>query len=106
MSGGARGPAGCRRGVEPVIDWFFRNRRTGRITIAQAPNPALVVFLAAAALRLIARTSGTVGTVGDVGASIALIVWSVDEIVRGVNPWRRILGSGVLAWVVIGVVLS
>ena len=39
-------------------------------------------------------------------ASIALIVWSVDEIVRGVNPWRRILGSGVLAWVVIGVVLS
>jgi hypothetical protein len=27
--------------------------------------------------------------------------WAVDEIVRGVNPWRRILGAVVLAFVVV-----
>ena len=26
----------------------------------------------------------------------ALIVWAVDECARGVNPWRRSLGAGVL----------
>jgi hypothetical protein len=30
-------------------------------------------------------------------AGVALAVWAVDEIVRGVNPWRRILGAAVLA---------
>jgi hypothetical protein len=27
---------------------------------------------------------------------VALIVWALDELVRGVNPFRRILGGAVL----------
>lgn len=29
---------------------------------------------------------------------ILLIIWGIDEIRRGVNPWRRLLGVGVLTW--------
>lgn len=85
-----------------MIDWLFRNRRTGRITVAQAPNAPLLVFLVAVVVRWIFHPSGTVATVVNVVAAIALIVWSVDEIVRGVNPWRRILGGAVLAYAAIG----
>ena len=30
--------------------------------------------------------------------------WAVDELVRGVNPWRRVLGLGGCVVVVLGVV--
>lgn len=79
-----------------MIDWLFRDRRTGGITIAQFPNPPLIVFLVAAAVRLVADPSGTVGDVVWVVGFVALLVWALDEIVRGVNPWRRILGTVVL----------
>lgn len=88
-----------------MIDWLFRNRLTGGRTIAQFPNAPLLVFLAAAVVRWIAHPSGAAGTVVGVVATVALIVWAGDELVRGVNPWRRILGGGVLAYAVIGIVL-
>ncbi|MGA7385701.1 MAG: hypothetical protein WBW81_13720 [Methylocella sp.] len=31
-------------------------------------------------------------------ASGSLIVWALDEAVRGVNPWRRFLGVAVLVY--------
>jgi hypothetical protein len=85
-----------------MIDWLFRNRQTGRRTIAQFPNPPLLVFLAAAAVRWLAHPSGTAGTVVDVIALVALVVWAGDEVLRGVNPWRRFLGGGVLAYAAVG----
>jgi hypothetical protein len=87
-----------------MIDWLFRNRRTGERTIAQFPNVPLSVFLVAVAVRWIAHPSGNVGTVVDVVAAVSLVVWAVDEVVRGVNPWRRILGGGVLTYAVVGAV--
>jgi hypothetical protein len=33
-------------------------------------------------------------------ATGSLIVWALDEVVRGVNPWRRFLGVAVLIYVV------
>ena len=85
-----------------MIDWLFRDRRDGGITIAQAPNAPLIVFLAAVVVRWIFHPSGTAATVLDVIALVALAVWAVDEIVRGVNPWRRMLGGGVLAVALVG----
>jgi hypothetical protein len=38
----------------------------------------------------------------SVVATVALLWWSIDEIVRGVNPFRRILGAVVLVAVVVG----
>ena len=85
-----------------MIDWLFRNRRTGGLTIAQLPNAPLLVFLVAVAVRWVAHPSGTAGTVVGVTAAGALIVWAGDEIVRGVNPWRRLLGGTVLVVTVVG----
>ena len=88
-----------------MIDWLFRNRQTGEITVAQLPNAPLIVFVVAVAVRWIFHRSGTAGTIVSVVAAVALIVWAGDEIVRGVNPWRRILGSGVLAFAIVGALL-
>jgi len=88
-----------------VIDWLFRNRRTGEITIAQFPNIPLGVFIVAAAVRYVAHPHGTVGTGLDVVAGVALVVWALDELVRGVNPWRRILGGTVLVFEIVGLIL-
>ena len=74
-----------------MVRWLFRNRRTGGITGVQWPNVALAVFI-------VARLAGLVRSHGALRAAgtIALGVWAIDEIVRGVNPWRRILGAVVL----------
>jgi len=85
-----------------MIDWLFTNRQTGGRTIAQVPNAPLLVFLVAVVVRWIAHPAGTAGRVVDVVATVALVVWAGDEIVRGVNPWRRMLGGGVLAVTAVG----
>ncbi|MGH9038477.1 MAG: hypothetical protein ACRD0O_22195 [Acidimicrobiia bacterium] len=80
-----------------MIDWLFRNRRTGRITIAQFPNVPLWVFLVASILRRLLDPTGSLDTALQVIATGGLIWWAADELLRGVNPWRRLLGAGVLA---------
>lgn len=74
-----------------AVDWCFRDRRTGRITIAQFPNVALWLVLATVVLRRIVP-SGSARTVVDVVGVAALTWWALDEVLRGVNPWRRLLG--------------
>src|SRR5674476_93869 len=81
-----RGRLSCRHGEEAMIDWLFRNRQTGEMTVAQLPNAPLIVFVVAVAVRWIFHRSGTAGTIVSVVAVVALIVWAGDEIVRGVNP--------------------
>jgi hypothetical protein len=83
--------------LNSAIDWLFRNRHTGRITIVQAPNLALWLFLVAAVLRWAFDPSEGFRTALAVMATAGLLWWAVDEVVRGVNPWRRLLGGAVLA---------
>jgi len=86
-----------RDGLRRPIDWLFRNRTTGQITVGQFPNPALWLFLAATAARWALPSGGWADTaLGDV-ATLALLWWAADEVLRGVNPWRRLLGAVVLA---------
>jgi hypothetical protein len=80
-----------------VIDWLFRNRQTGQITIAQMPNIPLGLFLIASVLRWLFDPSGGARTALGALATVGLLWWAVDEVVRGVNPWRRFLGGAVLA---------
>ena len=82
------------------MNWLFRNRQTGEITVAQAPNAALVVFLVTTAVNLIFDPAGTIGTAVKLASRGALAIWAADEILRGVNPFRRILGAIVLAGIV------
>ena len=86
--------------VRRLLLWCFRNRETGAITVAQTPNLALSVFLVAAAILWLIHPNGTLSTVAKVVATGSLIVWALDEVVRGVNPWRRFLGVAVLIYVV------
>lgn len=85
------------------IDWLFRDRVHGGITIAQFPNWSLGLWIACTAVRILGHPKGTAGTVVEVTGTAALVVWAVDEIARGVNPWRRILGTVVLAVTLVGV---
>ncbi|MGH9022024.1 MAG: hypothetical protein ACRDV9_02830 [Acidimicrobiia bacterium] len=82
--------------MKSTIDWLFRSRVTGRITIAQFPNLSLGLFLVASAVRAIFRPSGALGTAVGVAVTGALVWWALDEVIRGVNPWRRFLGGTVL----------
>lgn len=77
------------------IDWAFRNRRTGLITVGQWPNFTLSIFLAAKVVEWLA-TPGRIGDVAAVVAFLGLLAWAADELLRGVNPWRRALGAAVL----------
>jgi len=88
-------PDGGRQGL---VDWLFRSRVTGRITVAQLPNAALLVWLAATVLaRFWDPRVGGQDVLRWVSTG-ALVVWAGDEVLRGVNPFRRMLGAGVLIW--------
>lgn len=79
-----------------IVDRWVRDRDTGRLVVFQAPNPALWVFLAAYVLRRF--TDGALeDKVSYVGMG-ALIVWGLDELVRGAAPIRRLFGAVVLGW--------
>ena len=83
-----------------VVDWVFRDRRTGRIVVAQWPNIALGVWLVASAVGAVLDPGGGWGSALRWVARLALGWWAVDEVVRGVNPWRRVLGAVVLGGLV------
>lgn len=89
-----------------MIDWLFRNRQTGQITVAQFPNWSIGVFMVAAVALRLFEPSGDVRTALVVIRTGALVVWAVDEMARGVNPWRRILGTAVLVATLVGLVQS
>jgi hypothetical protein len=90
--------------VRRGFDWLFRSRENGRITIAQWPNLSLWVFLIGQLVERLASPAGLAGGIVHWTGRAALAWWSLDEIVRGVNPFRRGLGVVILARVILGVV--
>jgi hypothetical protein len=88
-------------GAVGVIDWALRDRRNGRIVVAQWPNTALIVWMATSGVLALSDPDGTWGLALRIVATVALSWWAVDEVVRGVNPWRRLLGAVVFAGLVV-----
>ena len=82
-----------------LVRWLFEDRTSGRIVIAQWPNLPLWIFIAAFVVQLVLHPAGRIGLIIAVVGGLGLIWWAVDELIRGVNPWRRILGALVLALV-------
>ncbi len=75
--------------------WLFADRTDGRIVVAQWPNLALWIFLAALLTGTFVR-QGMAGSIVQVAGEASLTLWAIDEVLRGVNPWRRLLGGAVL----------
>lgn len=75
-----------------MIDWLLRSRETGEIVVAQRPNLRNLVFVASTVASWVLpdpvwrRRAATTATV-------ALAAWAADEVARGVNPFRRLLGA-------------
>ncbi|MAK24009.1 MAG: hypothetical protein CL414_02155 [Acidimicrobiaceae bacterium] len=76
------------------LKWWFEDRSTGRVVVAQQPNLLLLLCLVALGAAWIWSDSLAVAVI----SKICWLTWSADELFRGVNPWRRVLG------VVVGVV--
>jgi len=87
--------------LKACLDWCFRSRATGRITVAQFPNTALWVFLAASLAMWVVQPSGTTGAITRIVALGSGLYWAGDELLRGVNPWRRTLGLLVLVYLLV-----
>ena len=76
------------------LKWWFEDRSTGRVVVAQQPNLLLLLCLVALGAAWIWSDSLAVKVI----SKICWLTWSADELFRGVNPWRRVLG------VVVGIV--
>ena len=83
-----------------MIDWWFRDRSTGKIVVGLVPNAAIVVWLVATTVQLLGALRGHEEQLRWIGSG-ALIVWGADELVRGANPFRRLAGAVVLGWQVL-----
>lgn len=74
---------------------FFRNPRTGEITVGQSPNTPILLWTGARGLALVWDTHAQ--ALRRVAAG-ALVFWALDEALRGESPFRRVLGAGVLTF--------
>ena len=84
--------------MPPFLQWFFRNRETAAITIAQAPNLALWIVIVGSVLIWGWHPPGQLGVALEIVVKGGLFDWAIDEVLRGVNPWRRCLGTAVLGY--------
>lgn len=89
-----------------MVDWLFRDRSTGRIVLGQLPNVAILVFIVARVLEWLTDAQGRTGAILHWVGTAALLWWAGDELLRGVNPFRRMLGAAVLAVVLYGVAVE
>ena len=87
--------------IEPISDrlsstsWWFRSP-DGRLTLWQLPNPALCVWLVTLVLGWLELSPAHATAVDGIRHG-ALVVWSLDEVIRGASPFRRTLGEVILA---------
>jgi hypothetical protein len=74
--------------------WWFRSS-DGHLTLWQPPNPALWVWIAALVLGRLDLSAARTTAVDGVRHG-ALLIWALDEVVRGASPFRRVLGAVIL----------
>lgn len=88
------------------VNWMFADRTTGRLVIAQTPNLPLWIFLAVLVVRLVTSPTGSWAFALNLIGDLALLWWAGDELIRGVNPWRRMLGAVVALFVLSTLVIG
>jgi hypothetical protein len=75
--------------------WWFRSSN-GRLTLWLWPNPALSVWMVTLVLGRFDLSAAHASAVDGIRHG-ALLVWALDEVVRGTSPFRRTLGAVILA---------
>ena len=87
--------------VDPIstgpgsASWWFRSS-DGSLTLWQLPSPALCVWLVTLVLGRFHLSAAHATAVEGIRHG-ALVVWALDEVVRGASPFRRMLGAAILA---------
>ena len=79
----------------PSPRWWIADR-DGRVVLAQAPNPALALWLVSVVVGWTGLLDDHRQTVLERLGQGALVAWALDEVVRGASPARRLLGAVVL----------
>jgi uncharacterized membrane protein YGL010W len=81
-----------------LLDKIFRSA-TGEIVIVQMPNLPILIWIVATILKIFFKTGKT--NLGlDILATVALLIWAIQELFQGVNYFRRGLGLIVLIWLI------
>lgn len=80
-------------------NWMFRSRETGKITVGQ-PSNATMKVLQRTTLVGVMLPKSRARTGAGVVAITALAAWGADELLRGVNPFRRLQGALALVGIV------
>ena len=90
-------------GAGPVgsLRWWFEHRETGQLIVGQFPSWPLFAIAGATVVRRLTETGSAINDGTGWLITGLWLGWGGDELVRGVNPWRRLLGAGVLAWQVV-----
>lgn len=78
------------------VRWWFENRITGELTIAQSPNWPLVAIVGLLLARWVADPSDGIRSFVGYVFSALWVYWGSDEVIRGVNPWRKALGLALI----------
>ncbi len=87
------------------LRWWFENRDTGEITIAQFPNWPLWAVLSLWVIGPFLDDGSVPSDIIGWATSGLWVYWAWLELRHGVNPWRRLLGLLVIAWQVAARVL-
>lgn len=73
----------------------FWNDKHGRFVVWQRPNALLWIWIIATAISIIMSANLLERILTSLG-EIAIFIWALLELSRGVNYFRRMLGLGVL----------
>lgn len=73
----------------------FRDPETGEIVLGQAPNASILAFVGSSVVAWLSP-DGRVGEAARGTAGIAITWWALDELFRGVTPFRRLTGFATL----------
>jgi hypothetical protein len=95
-----RAPRRRRRAARPGTAWArARHGWPSRFPLVQLPNAPLIVALVA--WLVAALTAGSVHDDARAAFYVALAAWAWLELADGVNWARRVLGAGVLVFLVV-----
>ena len=94
-------PANHRSSQQNLWDRIWKDRH-GQVVVWQNPNAWLIGWAVLTVMSLL--VSGTLADVFSWLATASLIVWSLQEIFRGVNYFRQALGILVLAFSIASII--